>query len=413
MNSTSNLFQTLSTTDDKLIQFQTLQHLLQLTQENPQHICTNILHMPSLFKQPHLIFDLTTILEMATTSEHGIEPITIAALHNQICQLYLSTVSNHGCILKTIRGFLKHRIEFTTSTIELYQTTMATLHSIKFHTLSIHAQIQLLKTIHILINIAIKHSIVGQHYGKDLYCAIRDQCMEVWEICNTGSAMNTSFTSSTSSTSSSSFQKQNDSDKDNEMKGFLTGNNTQRRSREITGVWLRLLCLHQHYVWNNEAANLSDPLIVNVQNEAIVVENVMRSMSKSDGHLLVLLSSAVSMAKQRNATISKQTTSTKVLLPAWTEWHPICLIGHLGTIMGSLENATECIFDTIISPEYGIQMLTVLLQIGKLNQSYGNKEKMVAAMITGREVLRLLHDKLFQLKQHLPFGVDPLLKVLR
>ena len=31
----------------------------------------------------------------------------------------------------------------------------------------------------------------------------------------------------------------------------------------------------------------------------------------------------------------------------------------------------------------------------------GNKEKRVAAMVTGREVLCMLHDKLFQLKQHL------------
>jgi hypothetical protein len=102
--------------------------------------------------------------------------------------------------------------------------------------------------------------------------------------------------------------------------------------------------------------------------------------------------------------------STAAELPSvtWTAWNPISLIGHLGTLMGN-EAAAECIFEILISPENGANMLVLLLRIGKWNNS---SSTLSISMGKGIEVLTALRTKLIQLEKHLPFGVGPLVKVL-
>ena len=175
-------------TSNKITAFQHHQQLLRFALEYPESVSTAVLRTfasanQTLFDQPSTLHCVATLLDAAITSQHAIQPTTVSALCTMLRGILLSgTIEQHGCILKVVRGLLKHRMIFSLASTE-FQVLLTTVTSLNFAALSVHSQIQLLKTIHTMLEIAFEQPSVGHCCGKDLYRIVCEQGPLVWKIC--------------------------------------------------------------------------------------------------------------------------------------------------------------------------------------------------------------------------------------
>ena len=409
---------------DVATSWQAKQHLHGIATTTPDIICQWIVDLECSTLSPRALVDSMLLLDAAIeTIGTALEPSIAVAMIQQLCHVVLTVPHHQGCVLKSIRNLLKHCVTHTSPYIE-YNHALDFLHTafasdmVRHIAFQTYSQVQLLKTIHVMVDIAIKDVSLGTNCGGTLLTVLATHglhAMKRWQ--------------------------QQDMAKNNpshavdalHLEGFLTGNNTQRRLREATCIGLRAAVLLQRLVPNELV--VEEVVEEVVPNELVVVEAVVeeeeeveqqvawkrclallqtlpddgqrvqdtvRLMSDSDDDLLVLLSSLIGVARSKRS------------FPTWKEWRPTCVMGHLSALMGR-SGAVECVLDTLMSPENGVQMLMCLLKLGKLGKLANRKVREESVSVSeqeGRAVLDDLKRTLIGVQASLPFKIGPLLKVM-
>jgi hypothetical protein len=358
-----------------------------------------------------VIIDITLILDKAIKGMgDSVEPSISFKLLQKLCQAVLIMTSNHGCILKVIRNILKHCIQFIQpfneiSHVLFFLNELFTSNLVQnINQFESYCQVQLLKTIRVLVDIIIDNNDILNCCGKSLLNILDIHILKVWKCWTINDITNGERVSMTS-----------------EMVGFFTGNNKRRRFREAVCTFLRVIVLLNQLRQVEDAAAAVDDDHTDdggvAQNEYRSLHKLLRTitgssqnaleavrlMSESDDDLLVLLNSSISVAMSMNISFSKEGET-------WQEWNPTCLIGHLSLFMGQ-SPAVECIFDTLMSPENGVQMLTCLLRVCKLNRSSKDQYQCTSYQ-KGIELLTALKVILIKCQASLPFGIGPLLRIM-
>jgi hypothetical protein len=436
---------------DVATSWQAKQHLHGIATTTPDIICQWIVDLKCSTLSPRTLVDSTLLLDVAIeTIGTALEPSIAVALIQQLCHVVLTVPHHQGCVLKSIRNLLKHCVTHTSPYIE-YNHVLDFLHTAFTSDMVVHtafqtySQVQLLKTIHVMVDIAIKDVSLGTNCGGTLLTVLATHglpAMKRW-------------------------QQQQDTAKNDpshavdalHLEGFLTGDNTQRRLREATCIGLRAAVLLQRLMPNElvveevgeeEEEEREQPgeqpreqprgqqgawkrcltLLQTLPDDGQRVQDTVRLMANSDDDLLVLLSSLIGVATlATRPTVGAGVNTGERSFPTWKEWRPTCVLGHLSALMGR-SGAVECVLDTLMSPENGVQMLMCLLRLCKLNRlprtvraEREDKEEAWVESVSvsasasvseqeGRAVLDDLKRTLIKCEASLPFGIGPLLRVM-